>query len=105
MNTGLLILTGGPGTGKTTTLNAIIRLLKESGEKVSLCAPTGRAAQRMTAVTGEEAKTIHRMLEVSYDFRNGEEMLAGVYGEKGEVLLVDLQGSRRFKINYCVSCF
>ena len=64
---GLLILTGGPGTGKTTTLNAIIRLLKESGQKVTLCAPTGRAAQRMTAVTGEEAKTIHRMLEVSYD--------------------------------------
>lgn len=64
---GLLILTGGPGTGKTTTLNAIIRLLKESGQKVALCAPTGRAAQRMTAVTGEEAKTIHRMLEVSYD--------------------------------------
>ena len=70
LNTGLLILTGGPGTGKTTTLNAIIRLLKESGEKVSLCAPTGRAAQRMTAVTGEEAKTIHRMLEVSYDIED-----------------------------------
>ena len=64
---GLLILTGGPGTGKTTTLNAIIRLLKESGQKVMLCAPTGRAAQRMTSVTGEEAKTIHRLLEVSYD--------------------------------------
>lgn len=64
---GLLILTGGPGTGKTTTLNAIIRLLKESGQKVALCAPTGRAAQRMTAVTGVEAKTIHRLLEVSYD--------------------------------------
>ncbi len=67
---GLLILTGGPGTGKTTTLNAIIRLLKESGQKVTLCAPTGRAAQRMTAVTGEEAKTIHRMLEVSYDIED-----------------------------------
>lgn len=70
LNTGLLILTGGPGTGKTTTLNAIIRLLKESGEKVTLCAPTGRAAQRMTMVTGEEAKTIHRMLEVSYDIED-----------------------------------
>jgi len=67
---GLLILTGGPGTGKTTTLNAIIRLLKESGQKVMLCAPTGRAAQRMTAVTGEEAKTIHRLLEVSYDIED-----------------------------------
>ena len=67
LTTGLLILTGGPGTGKTPTLNAIIRLLKEAGEKVMLCAPTGRAAQRMTAVTGDEAKTIHRLLEVSYD--------------------------------------
>lgn len=67
LNKGLLILTGGPGTGKTTTLNAIIRLLRENGQKVFLCAPTGRAAQRMTAVTGVEAKTIHRMLEVSYD--------------------------------------
>ena len=67
---GLLILTGGPGTGKTTTLNAIIRLLKESGQKVALCAPTGRAAQRMTSVTGEEAKTIHRLLEVCYDIED-----------------------------------
>ncbi len=67
---GMLILTGGPGTGKTTTLNAIIRLLKLSGQKVSLCAPTGRAAQRMTQLTGEDAKTIHRLLEVSYDIED-----------------------------------
>ena len=67
LNKGLLILTGGPGTGKTTTLNAIIKLLKESGQKVVLCAPTGRAAQRMSVVTGVEAKTIHRLLEVTYD--------------------------------------
>ena len=64
---GLLILTGGPGTGKTTTLNAIIRLLKEKGEKVLLAAPTGRAAKRMSEVTGEEAKTIHRLLQVDWD--------------------------------------
>lgn len=64
---GLLILTGGPGTGKTTTLNAIIRLLKEKGEKVLLAAPTGRAAKRMSEVTGEEAKTIHRLLKVDWD--------------------------------------
>ena len=70
LDKGLLILTGGPGTGKTTTLNAIIRLLKESGHKVQLCAPTGRAAQRMSAVTGEEAKTVHRLLEVSYDIED-----------------------------------
>ena len=55
---GILILTGGPGTGKTTTLNAIIRLLQEAGEKVFLAAPTGRAAKRMSELTGEEAKTI-----------------------------------------------
>ncbi len=67
---GMLILTGGPGTGKTTTLNAIIRLLKESGQKVCLAAPTGRAAQRMSQVTFEEAKTIHRLLEVSFDIED-----------------------------------
>lgn len=64
---GILILTGGPGTGKTTTLNAIIHLLKEAGEKVFLAAPTGRAAKRMSELTGEEAKTIHRMLQVDWD--------------------------------------
>lgn len=67
---GMLILTGGPGTGKTTTLNAIIRLLKENGQKVYLSAPTGRAAQRMSEVTGEKAKTIHRLLEVSFDIED-----------------------------------
>ena len=64
---GILILTGGPGTGKTTTLNAIIRLLQEAGERVFLAAPTGRAAKRMSEVTGEEAKTIHRLLQVDWD--------------------------------------
>jgi len=59
---GVLIITGGPGTGKTTIINCIIRLLKEDND-ILLCAPTGRAAKRMTEATGEEAKTIHRMLE------------------------------------------
>ena len=67
MSGGLLILTGGPGTGKTTTLNAIISLYQQSGLKVALAAPTGRAAQRMSEVTGNEAKTIHRLLEVEWD--------------------------------------
>lgn len=66
LSKGLLILTGGPGTGKTTTLNAIIKILKNKGQKVLLCAPTGRAAQRMSEVTGDEAKTIHRLLEVAW---------------------------------------
>lgn len=67
---GVLILTGGPGTGKTTTLNAIIYLLKCAGERVYLAAPTGRAAKRMSEVTGEEAKTIHRLLQVDWDERD-----------------------------------
>lgn len=67
---GTLILTGGPGTGKTTTLNAIIRILRENGQKVLLAAPTGRAAQRMSQLTGEDAKTIHRLLEVSFDIED-----------------------------------
>ncbi len=67
MSDGLLILTGGPGTGKTTTLNAIISLYKQNGLKVLLAAPTGRAAQRMSELTGCEAKTIHRLLEVEWD--------------------------------------
>ena len=64
---GVLILTGGPGTGKTTTLNAIIRLMETAGLTILLAAPTGRAAKRMTEVTGYEAKTVHRLLEVEWD--------------------------------------
>lgn len=67
LNKGLLILTGGPGTGKTTTLNGIIRLLEENGEQVVIAAPTGRAAKRISEVTGKEAKTLHRLLEVEWD--------------------------------------
>lgn len=64
---GMLVLTGGPGTGKTTTINAIIKILKSKGKTVLLSAPTGRAAQRISELTGDEAKTLHRMLEVSWD--------------------------------------
>lgn len=64
---GMLILTGGPGTGKTTTLNGIIKLLESDGLHVALAAPTGRAAKRMSEITGKEAKTIHRLLEVEWD--------------------------------------
>lgn len=64
---GLMILTGGPGTGKTTTLNAIISIFQKRGCNVLLAAPTGRAAKRMSDLTGCEAKTIHRLLEVEYD--------------------------------------
>jgi len=62
---GILIVTGGPGTGKTTTINTIIRFFEEEGKEIRLAAPTGRAARRMTEATGREASTIHRLLEVS----------------------------------------
>ncbi len=63
---GIVVITGGPGTGKTTIINAIIKIFQEEGLNVSLAAPTGRAAKRMTEATGVEAKTIHRLLEFSY---------------------------------------
>lgn len=62
---GLFVLTGGPGTGKTTTINAIIRFFEGEGADLRLAAPTGRAAKRMTEATGYEAQTIHRLLELS----------------------------------------
>jgi exodeoxyribonuclease V alpha subunit len=60
----VLVITGGPGVGKTTIVNSILRILAAKGVRLSLCAPTGRAAKRMTEATGFEAKTIHRLLEV-----------------------------------------
>lgn len=64
---GILVLTGGPGTGKTTTLNGILQLFERQELDIALAAPTGRAAKRMTELTGREAKTIHRLLEVEWD--------------------------------------
>lgn len=64
VNSGLLVITGGPGTGKTTTINTIIRYFEAEGMEILLGAPTGRAAKRMTEATGWEARTIHRMLEL-----------------------------------------
>ena len=58
------VMTGGPGVGKTTIVKAILRILAAKGTEILLCAPTGRAAKRMTEATGLEAKTIHRLLEV-----------------------------------------
>ena len=65
VSSGLLIVTGGPGTGKTTTINTVIRYFEGEGMEIRLGAPTGRAAKRMTEATGCEAQTIHRMLELS----------------------------------------
>ncbi len=78
MNNHVFILTGGPGTGKTTTLNAVIELCRKRGQKLKLAAPTGRAAKRMAELTGAPAQTIHRLLEVDFaaggnSFRRNEE--------------------------------
>lgn len=83
VNQGLLILTGGPGTGKTTTVRGIIALMKNKGLNVSLAAPTGRAAKRMTELTGCEAKTIHRLLEVEY--KDGADEPSFVYNRKNKL--------------------
>ncbi len=63
LTSGLLIITGGPGTGKTTTINTIIKVLQEEGMEILLAAPTGRAAKRLSETTGQEAQTIHRLLQ------------------------------------------
>ena len=83
---GLLILTGGPGTGKTTTLNGILQLFEDDGLKVALAAPTGRAAKRMSEVTGRPAKTIHRLLEYNPQdgYKRGDENPLD-----GDALIVD----------------
>ncbi|GLG04150.1 ATP-dependent RecD-like DNA helicase [Sellimonas catena] len=89
---GIFILTGGPGTGKTTTINAMIRYFLSEGMDIRLAAPTGRAAKRMTETTGYEAQTIHRLLEVS---GNPEETGKGGFGRNQEnpletdVLIID----------------
>jgi exodeoxyribonuclease V alpha subunit len=72
----VLVMTGGPGVGKTTIVKAILRILAAKGTDLLLCAPTGRAAKRMTEATGFEAKTIHRLLEVDPKgggFRRGDD--------------------------------
>lgn len=78
MKSDIFILTGGPGTGKTTTLNGIIDILEYQGLSISIAAPTGRAAKRISELTGKEAKTIHRLLETEFSegvltFRKNEQ--------------------------------
>lgn len=83
VNQGMLILTGGPGTGKTTTVRGIIALMKSRGMNVALAAPTGRAAKRMSELTGFDAKTIHRLLEVEY--KDGATEPSFVYNRKNKL--------------------
>ncbi len=85
MSNGVFILTGGPGTGKTTTINTMIKLFVSRGMDIMLAAPTGRAAKRMTETTGYEAKTIHRMLELSGPVTNDEgERVKGPFFDRNE---------------------
>lgn len=82
VNSGLLIVTGGPGTGKTTTINTIIRFFESEEMEILLAAPTGRAAKRMTEATGYEARTIHRLLELTGV--PGDERSASMHFERNE---------------------
>ncbi len=66
MSRGVLVVTGGPGTGKTTIINTVLDILEDEGEEFLLAAPTGRAAKRMTETTGRDASTLHRMLEIQF---------------------------------------
>ena len=101
MKTGILIVTGGPGTGKTTTINAIIRCMEKEGLEVMLAAPTGRAAKRMTEATGYEARTVHRMLELNgaisetgrtvYFERNADNPLEADVFIIDEMSMIDIQ--------------
>lgn len=89
-NENVCIITGGPGTGKTTIIKSIIELYEAYGKKVVLCAPTGRAAKRMTEATGREAKTLHRLLEIG---KIEEEITKNVENEvapiDADVIIVD----------------
>jgi len=101
MQSGVLIITGGPGTGKTTTINAIIHCIEQEGLDVMLAAPTGRAAKRMTEATGYEAKTVHRMLEFNgaisengrsvYFERNADNPLEADVFIIDEMSMIDIQ--------------
>ncbi|MBU5676651.1 ATP-dependent RecD-like DNA helicase [Alkaliphilus sp. MSJ-5] len=88
---GILVITGGPGTGKTTTINTLIKVFEKLKKKIVLAAPTGRASKRMTEATGKEAKTIHRLLEMGYS-DEGEAMLFQRNEDNplvGDVIIID----------------
>ncbi|MBQ8288237.1 MAG: ATP-dependent RecD-like DNA helicase [Clostridia bacterium] len=87
---GVMVLTGGPGTGKTTIVKGIIRIADRMGLKVSLAAPTGRAAKRMSEATQQEAKTVHRMLEMKFSADGKAQFLRGENDLlEGDIFIVD----------------
>ncbi|MBQ3056675.1 MAG: ATP-dependent RecD-like DNA helicase [Clostridia bacterium] len=90
LENGVMILTGGPGTGKTTVVRALLRIFSSMGLRVALCAPTGRAAKRLSEATMEEAKTVHRLLEMNYNGGTKAEFLRNERNHLDEdVIIVD----------------
>lgn len=99
------IITGGPGTGKTTIIKSVIDLYKKKGKKVVLCAPTGRAAKRMTEITGEEAMTLHRLLEIGKTGDESQEIDVDLNVQMidGDIIIVDeMSMVDVFLMNYLV---
>ncbi len=90
LENGVMILTGGPGTGKTTVVRALLRIFNSMGLRVALCAPTGRAAKRLSEATSDEAKTVHRLLEMNYNGGKKAEFLRNDRNRLAEdVIIVD----------------
>ena len=107
-NNNVTIITGGPGTGKTTIIKSIIEIYKQKKYKIGLCAPTGRAAKRMTETTGEEASTLHRLLEIG---KVDEESLFKKDNEyqgapiDGDIIIVDeVSMVDMFIMSYLLDC-
>ena len=104
VQSGLLLLTGGPGTGKTTVLNGVLSLFRQMGLRCVLAAPTGRAAQRMTEVTGQDASTIHRLLEATLDSNSGTMQFLRDESNplKADVVIVDEMSMVDVQLLHCL---
>ena len=102
------IITGGPGTGKTTIIKSIIEIYKLQGKKVVLCAPTGRAAKRITETTGEEASTLHRLLEIGKfsedDIYKNEQDYEGMPIDADVIVVDEVSMVDMFLMDYLLSC-
>ena len=102
------IITGGPGTGKTTIIKSIIEIYKQKKYKIVLCAPTGRAAKRITETTGEEASTLHRLLEIGKvdedNFYKKEKEYEGAPIDADIIIVDEVSMVDMFIMNYLLSC-